>query len=135
MHSFWPINPRMAKCSIQRSIRDQVRPSNRPLTLQRNTNCFLFLDGDIYVCGFAEKETQELPDSGDAVSVDAKSCDRLRDIAVHVASTLKDANVEIKQACYLPQSNDGVPLIGRLHGLNNVYIATVTNSVVDDGRR
>ncbi|UJR34003.1 hypothetical protein I4U23_021417 [Adineta vaga] len=81
-------------------------------------------NGDIYVCGFAEKQSQDLPESGNSVTIDEKSCDRLRDIAIHMASTLKDANVEIKQACYLPQSKDGVPLIGRLYGLNNVYIAT-----------
>ena len=75
---------------------------------------FSLIDGDIYVCGFSEKASQELSDSGNTVSIDQKSCDRLQNIAVHVASTLKDANVEVKQACYLPQSNDGVPLIGLL---------------------
>ncbi|CAF3338730.1 unnamed protein product [Rotaria sp. Silwood1] len=80
-------------------------------------------NGDIYVCGFSEQHTQNLSDSGNSVSIDENSCERLRQIAVHVASTLKDSNVEIKQACYLPQSNDGIPIIGRLHGLNNVYVA------------
>jgi glycine/D-amino acid oxidase-like deaminating enzyme len=88
------------------------------------------LDGDIYVCGFAEQHTQNLPDSGNSVSIDEKSCDRLRQIAVQVASTLQDANVEVKQACYLPQSNDGTPLIGRLYGLNNVYIAAVNKNIL-----
>ncbi|CAF0763639.1 unnamed protein product [Adineta ricciae] len=81
-------------------------------------------NGDIYVCGFGEKPSQELPDDANAVPINEKSCDRLRDIAVRVASTLKDANIETRQGCYLPQSNDGIPLIGRLYGLNNVYIAT-----------
>ena len=77
------------------------------------------------MCGFAEEHSQNLPDSGNSVSIDENSCNRLRQIAVQVASTLEDSNVEIKQACYLPQSNDGNPLIGRLYGLNNVYIAAV----------
>ncbi|CAF3593367.1 unnamed protein product [Adineta steineri] len=81
-------------------------------------------NGDIYVCGFAEQQSQNLVDSGNSVPIDEKSCDHLRQIAVQISSTLKDANVEIRQACYLPQSNDGNPLIGRLYGLNNVYIAT-----------
>ncbi len=87
----------------------------------------IYLDGDIYVCGFSEQCSQNLPDSGNSVSIDESSCNRLHQIAVQVASTLKDSNVEIKQACYLPQSNDGSPLIGRLYGLNNVYIAAVNN--------
>lgn len=91
---------------------------------------FLNLDGDIYVCGFSEDASQNLPESGNSVSIDENGCNRLRQIAVQVASTLKDANVETKQACYLPQSNDGSPLIGRLYGLNNVYIATVNNEII-----
>lgn len=59
------------------------------------------------------------------MTIHEANCERLREIAVQVSSTLKDANVEVRQACYLPQSSDGHPLIGRLHGLNNVYIATV----------
>lgn len=80
-------------------------------------------NGDIYVCGFSEECSQNLPDNGNSVSIDENSCNRLRQIGIRVASTLKDADVEIRQACYLPQSNDGSPLIGRLYGLNNTYIA------------
>jgi glycine/D-amino acid oxidase-like deaminating enzyme len=88
---------------------------------------FFFADGDIFACGFSEEHSQNLADSGNSVAIDENSCDRLRQIAVQVASTLKDSNVEIRQACYLPQSNDGSPLIGRLYGLTNVYIAAVNN--------
>ncbi|CAF2707206.1 unnamed protein product [Rotaria sp. Silwood2] len=80
-------------------------------------------NGDIYVCGFSEHHTQNLPNSGNSVTINENNCERLRQIAVQVASTLENSNVEIKQACYLPQSNDGIPIIGRLHGLNNVYVA------------
>ena len=78
------------------------------------------------MCGFTELQAQDLPDSGNSVVIDERSCDRLRQIAVQVASTLQEANVDIKQACYLPQSADGNPLIGRLGGLNNVYVAAVS---------
>ena len=80
------------------------------------------------MCGFTELQGQDLPDSGNAVVIDERSCDRLRRIAVQVASTLQEASVEIKQACYLPQSDDGNPLIGRLDGLNNVFVAAVSKS-------
>ncbi|CAF0936447.1 unnamed protein product [Didymodactylos carnosus] len=81
-------------------------------------------NGDIYVCGFGEQTTQNLPDDANHVSINETSCDKLKEIAIHVSSTLKDANVEVRQACYLPISPDGIPLIGKLYGLENVYIAT-----------
>lgn len=34
------------------------------------------------------------------------------------------AEVLQQQACFLPTSSDGVPVIGRIPGLNNAYIAT-----------
>lgn len=67
-----------------------------------------------------------MPDSGNSVSINEENCERLRQIAIQVASTLTNSNVDIKQACYLPQSNDGYPLIGKLHGLKNVYVAAVS---------
>jgi glycine/D-amino acid oxidase-like deaminating enzyme len=84
------------------------------------------------VCGFSEQYTQHLLESGNEVNVDEHSCERLRQIASRVSSNLKDAAVETKQACYLPQSTDGLPLIGRLHGLENVYIAAVRR--IDDSK-
>ena len=105
------------------------RPSKRflfwSLLFRSNSIHSNFSDGDIYICGFSEECSQNLPDSGNAVTINESNCERLRQIVVEVASTLKDLPVETQQACYLPQSNDGHPLIGRLYGLNNVYIATV----------
>lgn len=37
---------------------------------------------------------------------------------------LGQAEVLQQQACFLPTSSDGVPVIGRLPGLDNAYIAT-----------
>ena len=85
----------------------------------------MIVDGDVYICGCSEDYTQNLPNSGNEVSVNETSCDRLRRIAIQVSSKLENINVDTKQACYLPQSQDGNPVIGRLYGLNNIYIATV----------
>jgi glycine/D-amino acid oxidase-like deaminating enzyme len=37
---------------------------------------------------------------------------------------LGDAEVLKQQACYLPCSDDGLPVIGRVPGLQNAYVAT-----------
>ena len=37
---------------------------------------------------------------------------------------LGEAEVLQQQACFLPTSSDGVPVIGRIPGLDNAYIAT-----------
>lgn len=81
------------------------------------------------MCGFSEDFSQDLPDSGNSVSIDENGCNRLEQIAVQIASTLQNSKVETRQACYLPQSNDGIPLIGRIHGLNNVYVAAVNQLI------
>ena len=38
---------------------------------------------------------------------------RIREVAAGVASCLEGAAVEAEQACYLPVTGDGLPLIGR----------------------
>ena len=42
----------------------------------------------------------------------------------HCAQKLGAAEVHKQQACYLPCSDDGLPLIGRVPGLPNCYLAT-----------
>ena len=115
----------MGKFSIRRSIHVQVNI----FPWLNSKKIGICSDGDIYVCGFSEDYSQDLPDSGNSVSIDENGCNRLQQIAVQVASTLENSNVETRQACYLPQSNDGIPLIGRLHGLNNVYVAAVNEFI------
>ncbi len=44
-----------------------------------------------------------------------------RDLALQ---DLAAAKVLREQACYLPCTNDGLPLIGRMPGLSNAYVAT-----------
>ena len=38
-------------------------------------------------------------------------------------AALAEAQLEIKQACYLPISDDGAPAIGKVPGLQGAYIA------------
>ena len=48
----------------------------------------------------------------------------LREVAAAVSHELGAAEVLREQACYLPCSPDGVPLIGRVPELENAYVAT-----------
>ncbi|KAF6250359.1 FAD-dependent oxidoreductase [Scenedesmus sp. NREL 46B-D3] len=80
-------------------------------------------DGTVYACG--EPQAVPVPGQGPAgVTVDASRCDVIKGVAGSLASCLADAAVEAEQACYLPLSSDGLPVIGRLPGVQGVYVAT-----------
>lgn len=48
----------------------------------------------------------------------------LRGVAASVSRQLGAADLLQQQACFLPCSDDGLPVIGRLPGLENAYVAT-----------
>ncbi|WIA13222.1 hypothetical protein OEZ85_006814 [Tetradesmus obliquus] len=80
-------------------------------------------DGTVYACG--EPQDLPVPSQGPCgVTVDATRCDLIKGVAGSLASSLSDAAVEAEQACYLPMSSDGLPVIGRLPGVQGVYVAT-----------
>src|SRR5207249_3632038 len=79
-------------------------------------------DGDVYVCGMADPTS--LPDSPDDVAVSAAACEALARAAGRVSTALAAARIDRRQACYRPVTDDGLPLIGRIPGLANAYVAT-----------
>jgi glycine/D-amino acid oxidase-like deaminating enzyme len=79
-------------------------------------------DGEVYVCGMADPAP--LPGSPDEVEVSEVSCAVLARAAGRVASALASAPVILRQACYRPVTDDGLPLIGRVPGVPGAYIAT-----------
>jgi glycine/D-amino acid oxidase-like deaminating enzyme len=79
-------------------------------------------DGEVYVCGMADPAP--LPDSPEAVEVSEASCAVLARAAGRVSSALASARVVLRQACYRPVTDDGLPLIGRVPGVPGAYIAT-----------
>ncbi|MEW5305948.1 MAG: hypothetical protein WDW36_008457 [Sanguina aurantia] len=83
-------------------------------------------DGTVYCCGEPQEiQPQDLPLPG-SVPVSAELADNIWGIAGSLASCLAkgEATLEATQACHLPQSPDGVPLIGKVPGLQGVYVAT-----------
>lgn len=79
-------------------------------------------NGEVYVCGMADPAP--LPDSPEAVEVNEASCDVLARAAGRVSATLASAPIIRRQACYRPVTRDGLPLIGRVPGVDGAYVAT-----------
>jgi glycine/D-amino acid oxidase-like deaminating enzyme len=79
-------------------------------------------DGEVYVCGMADPAP--LPDSPEAVKVSEASCAVLARAAGRVSSALASARVVLRQACYRPVTDDGLPVIGQVPGVPGAFVAT-----------
>jgi glycine/D-amino acid oxidase-like deaminating enzyme len=79
-------------------------------------------DGDVYVCGMAD--AAPLPDSPEAVEVNEAACAILARAAGRLSSALARTHIDRRQACYRPVTDDNLPLIGRVPGLADAYVAT-----------
>lgn len=79
-------------------------------------------DGTVYVCGLSSEAP--LPADPAAVRPDPGAEQRLRAMAGMFAPALATAEVVATQACYRPVAPDGLPLIGRVRGLDGAYVAT-----------
>lgn len=78
--------------------------------------------GEVYVCGMSE-EVEVPEDARDVVPRDSSTA-MLQRVAATVSSHLADAELTVAQACFLPCSEDNVPVIGKLPNLDNAYVAT-----------
>jgi glycine/D-amino acid oxidase-like deaminating enzyme len=79
-------------------------------------------DGTTYVCGLSSEAP--LPVDPAAVAPDPGAHERLRAMTGTFAPVLAEAEVVAAQACYRPVARDGLPLIGRVPGLEGAYVAT-----------
>ena len=79
-------------------------------------------DGSVYVCG--KSDTEELPNDPKDVQYNSECCKELRYMAGVMSTALKEADLQVEQACYLPSSPDGLPLIGRIPNTPNGFVAT-----------
>ena len=79
-------------------------------------------DGTTYVCGLSSEAP--LPADPAAVVPDPGAHERLRAMTRTFAPALAEAEVVAAQACYRPVARDGLPLIGRVPGLEGAYVAT-----------
>jgi glycine/D-amino acid oxidase-like deaminating enzyme len=79
-------------------------------------------NGTTYVCAISSESA--LPIDPAAVSPDPGAIERLEKICSDVSLVLGSAKILARQACFRPVTRDGLPLIGRIPGSENAYIAT-----------
>ena len=79
-------------------------------------------DGTVYVCGCTDD--QDLPDRSQDVECLPGSGKLLHEASGQLSSVLGQAECQVVQACYLPYTSDGLPVIGALNQAEGMYIAT-----------
>lgn len=80
-------------------------------------------DGEAYACGIVDspKPSHEL-EGADTVCPNAGACDRLKSIVSTMSTSLRQGTLNKTQACYIPLTQDGLPIIGALPGFNGIYV-------------
>jgi glycine/D-amino acid oxidase-like deaminating enzyme len=79
-------------------------------------------DGTTYVCAISTESP--LPINPADVSADPGAIERLRAMCSELSPALASAKTLARQACYRPVTRDGLPLIGRVPGVEGAYVAT-----------
>ncbi|GJX84003.1 putative oxidoreductase TDA3 [Tanacetum coccineum] len=82
--------------------------------------------GEVYVCGMSSQE--EVPDDPEQIEPNPDSIQVLKRVAKTVSSHLgEEARMKAEQACFLPCTDDSVPVIGEIPGMKGCYVATGHN--------
>lgn len=69
--------------------------------------------------------TEEVPDDPEQVVPNLESIRVLKQVARNVSTHLEgEAQVKAEQACFLPCTDDGNPVIGELPGMKGCFVAT-----------
>jgi glycine/D-amino acid oxidase-like deaminating enzyme len=79
-------------------------------------------DGTTYVCG--ARGHDHLPVDPDDIAIEAEPSERLFRQIQRFAPDLAASEILASQACYRPITEDGLPLIGTVPGVEGAYIAT-----------
>ncbi|WBW74218.1 FAD-dependent oxidoreductase involved in late endosome to Golgi transport [Schizosaccharomyces osmophilus] len=81
---------------------------------------FYAREDELYVCG--EFDDEPLPELSSETRVDQGRCQAIKECADHFHPVIRDSNVKVRQACYLPISNaTGAPVIGKIG--SSIYVA------------
>jgi glycine/D-amino acid oxidase-like deaminating enzyme len=78
-------------------------------------------DGTTYVCAVSSESP--LPLDPAAVSPDPGAIERLHAMCRRLSPALADAEILARQACFRPVTEDGLPLIGAVPGVEGAYVA------------
>ena len=79
-------------------------------------------DGTTYVCAISSEEP--LPIDPAAVAPEPGAIERLEAMCGAISPALGSAAILARQACFRPVTSDGLPLIGRVPGVADAYVAT-----------
>jgi glycine/D-amino acid oxidase-like deaminating enzyme len=79
-------------------------------------------DGTTYVCAISSDSP--LPFDPTEVTPDPGAIERLEQMCREISPVLASAEILARQACYRPVTRDGLPLIGRVPGIEGAYVAT-----------
>ncbi|KAK8957544.1 hypothetical protein KSP39_PZI000454 [Platanthera zijinensis] len=85
---------------------------------------FIRLKREVYICGLSKEATP--PNNPEEIAAEPESIAMLHQIAGAVSSHLKSGAAEVvaEQACFLPCTDDSLPVIGEIPGAENIYVAT-----------
>src|SRR6202043_1206047 len=79
-------------------------------------------DGTTYVCAISSESP--LPVDPAEVAPDPGAIERLEAMCARLSPAFAEGKILARQACHRPVTRDGLPLIGPVSGLSNVYVAT-----------
>ena len=108
---YTPQNPIALFMEIETEQGDIATPEVMPRT-----------DGTTYVCGLSSESA--LPIDPAEVHPDPGAPDRLHALTRAFAPELGQSELLAVQACYRPITADGMPLIGKITGVDGAYVAT-----------
>ena len=83
---------------------------------------FARADGTVWAC--AVSSTSPLPIDPATVVADEGAHQRLEALCRSLSPALAAAPIRARQACFRPVTEDGVPLMGRVPGVDGAYVAT-----------
>ncbi|CAI7744443.1 unnamed protein product [Closterium sp. NIES-53] len=129
---------RLGQITGQKANSVVVRPNQNPEAV---TNHMLFLQyrtkdgrhadpeiyprpsGEVYLCSVTEGDNY-LPDNPEEITTTPGVPEFLKRVGATVSSALADVTIVKEQACFLPCSQDNVPVIGHVPGMEGAYVAT-----------
>ncbi len=79
-------------------------------------------DGTTYVCAVSSESP--LPVDPADVAPDPGATERLQALCVQLSPVFAESKILARQACFRPVTRDGLPLIGRVPGIEGAYVAT-----------
>jgi glycine/D-amino acid oxidase-like deaminating enzyme len=79
-------------------------------------------DGTTYVTAFSERAP--LPTDPAEVTPDPVAISRLEALCARLSPAFDRNRILVRQACHRPVTQDGLPLIGRVPGVDGAYVAT-----------